>query len=175
VLEVPGIRLGRGQAIHSLESASKPTTSWLELILHPLGVRTSHKQPWTHLTHHSPDSGEATTFPHIVFSATHGKGYIQMAHFLGTPKLESRNSLEIVPVGVLRLWELITLDCRVQLQQGLNQSCSPRQDLSNVVLHFGIRCQEELNSRLLVHNLGCRCPNDQCEAIFDIYASRPFQ
>ncbi len=24
------------------------------------------------------------------------------------------------------------------------------------------------------HNLGCRCPNDQCEAIFDIYASRPF-
>jgi hypothetical protein len=25
------------------------------------------------------------------------------------------------------------------------------------------------------HNLGCRCPNGQCEAIFDIYASRPFQ
>jgi hypothetical protein len=25
------------------------------------------------------------------------------------------------------------------------------------------------------HNLGDRCPNDQCEAIFDIYASRPFQ
>jgi len=49
---------------------------------------------------------------------------------------------------------------------------------------------EEVNSRLLVvgsqaasltpgpsfaHNLGCKCPNDQCEAIFDIYASRPFQ
>jgi hypothetical protein len=25
------------------------------------------------------------------------------------------------------------------------------------------------------HNLGCRCPNDQCEAISDIYTSRPFQ
>jgi hypothetical protein len=25
------------------------------------------------------------------------------------------------------------------------------------------------------HNLGDRCPNGQCEAIFDIYASRPFQ
>ncbi len=25
------------------------------------------------------------------------------------------------------------------------------------------------------HNLGYRCPNDQCEAIFDIYASRTFQ
>jgi hypothetical protein len=24
----------------------------------------------THKTHHGPDSGEATTFPHIVFSAT---------------------------------------------------------------------------------------------------------
>ncbi len=25
------------------------------------------------------------------------------------------------------------------------------------------------------HNLGCKCPNDQCGSIFDIYASRPFQ
>ncbi len=25
------------------------------------------------------------------------------------------------------------------------------------------------------HNLGCRCPNDQWKAIFDIYALRPFQ
>ncbi len=25
------------------------------------------------------------------------------------------------------------------------------------------------------HNLGDRCPNGQCQAIFDIYASRPFQ
>ncbi len=24
------------------------------------------------------------------------------------------------------------------------------------------------------HNLGCRCPNDTCEAILDIYTSRPF-
>jgi hypothetical protein len=25
------------------------------------------------------------------------------------------------------------------------------------------------------HNLGCRCSNCQCEVIFDIYVSRPFQ
>jgi len=25
------------------------------------------------------------------------------------------------------------------------------------------------------HNLCCRCPNGSCEAIFDIYTSRPFQ
>jgi hypothetical protein len=31
--------------------------------MHPFGVGTSHGQPWTHLTHHGPDSGEATTFP----------------------------------------------------------------------------------------------------------------
>jgi hypothetical protein len=26
-----------------------------------------------------------------------------------------------------------------------------------------------------IHNLCCRCPNDSCKVIFDIYASRPFQ
>jgi len=46
---------------------------------------------WTHLTHHRRDSGEATTFPHIIFSAAFGGGYIQMALFPGTPKEESRN------------------------------------------------------------------------------------
>jgi len=58
------------------------------------------------------------------------------------------------------------------------------------MLHSSRQCQEEVDSRLLVvgsqtasltpspsfaHNLGCRCPNCQCEAIFDIYVSRPFQ
>jgi hypothetical protein len=56
--------------------------------------------------------------------------------------------------------------------------------------HSQIGCWKEVDSWLLVvgsqtasltpgpsfvHNLGCRCPNDQCEAIFDIYVSRPFQ
>ncbi len=108
----------------------------------------------------------------------------------GTPGLESRNCPEIVLGGVPGLWELITPDCKVWSQRGLNQTCSPRQDFSNDVSqsHFGGR--EEVDSRLLVvgsqtssltpdpsfaHNLGCRCPNGQCESIFDIYASRPFQ
>jgi hypothetical protein len=145
---------------------------------------------WTHKTHHGPDSGEATTFPHIVFSAALRRGYIQMALFPGTPKLKSRNCPEIVPVGVPGLWELITPDCRVRSQRGLNQSYSSPRELSNAVSHFRIGCRKEVDSRLLVvesqivnltpdpsfaHNLGCRCPNDQCEAILDIYASRPFQ
>jgi len=61
-----------------------------------------------HKTHHGPDSGEATTFPHIVFFATLRGDYIQMALFPGTLELESQNCPEIVPVGVPGLWELIT-------------------------------------------------------------------
>jgi hypothetical protein len=145
---------------------------------------------WTHLTHHGPDSGEATTFPLIVFSAALRRGYIQMAFFLGNPKLESRNCPETVPVGVPGLWELITPDCRVGSPRGLNRSYSPRRDLFIDVSHSQIECREEVDFRLLVvgsqignltpgpsfaHNLGFRCPNGQCKAIFDIYASRPFQ
>ncbi len=151
--------------------------------MHPLGVGTSHGQPWTHLTHHGLDSGEATTFPHVVFFAARDGGYIQMAHFLGTPKLESQNYPEIVPVGVLGLWELITPNCRIWSQRDLNQSCNHHRDLSNAMLHYQIGCWEEVDSRLLVvgsqtasltpgpsfaHNLGYKCPNDQYEAIFDI-------
>jgi len=76
------------------------------------------------------------------------------------------------------------------LQQGLNQTCSPRWDLSNGVSHSQLGGRKKVDSRLLVvrsqiasltpglsfaHNLGDRCPNEQCEAIFGIYASRPFQ
>jgi len=58
------------------------------------------------------------------------------------------------------------------------------------MLHAQIGRWEEVNSRLLMvgsqtgsltpgpsfaHNLGWRCPNCQCEGIFDIYVSRPFQ
>jgi hypothetical protein len=56
--------------------------------------------------------------------------------------------------------------------------------------HDQIGRREEVESQLLVvgnqtasltlgpsfaHNLRCRCPNRQCEGIFDIYVSRPFQ
>jgi hypothetical protein len=156
---------------------------WLVHILgHPwvLGQATGTSD---HKTHHSPDSGEATTFPHIVFSASLHWGYIQMALFPGTPKLESRNYPETVLGGVPGLWELITPDFQVWSRRGLNQSCSPRRDLSNALSHSPFGGPEEVDSRILVvgsqtaslipgpsftHNLGDRCPNGQCEAIFDI-------
>jgi hypothetical protein len=104
--------------------------------------------------------------------------------------LESRNCPEIVLGGVPGLWELITLDCGVWSRRSLNQTCIPHRDLFNDVLHSRFGGQEEVDSRILVvgsqtdnltsgpsfaHNLGYRCPNGQCEAIFYIYASRPFQ
>jgi len=168
---------------------NKPPTWLVHIPGHPwvLGQATGTLD---HETHHGLNSGEATTFPHIVFSAPFRRAYIQMALFPGTPNLESRNCPEIVLGGVLGLWELITLNCKVWSQQGLYQTCSPRRDLSKDVSHSPFGGQEEVDSRLLVvgsqtanltpgpsfaHNLGYRYPNDQCEAIFDIYASRPFQ
>jgi hypothetical protein len=116
--------------------------------------------------------------------------HARMSLFPGTPGLESRNCPETVPGGIPGLWELITPDYKVWSRRGLNQTCSPRRDLFNDVSHSQFGGQEEVDSRLLVvgsqtasltpgrsfaHNLGYRCSNDQCEAIFDIYASRPFQ
>jgi hypothetical protein len=106
-----------------------------------------------------------------------------MALFPGTPKLESRNCPEIVPVGVPGLWELISPDFQVRLERGLNQCCSSPRELSNSMSHSRFRRWEEVDSQLLVfgsqtgsltpgpsfaHNLGCRCPNGQCEASLDI-------
>jgi hypothetical protein len=157
--------------------------------MHVFGVGTSHGLTRIHLTHHGPDSGEATTFPLIVFFAAPRGGYIQMALFPGTPKLESRNCPEIVPVGVPGLWDLISPECQVRLER-LNQCCSSPRELSNAMSHSRCRRREEVDSRLLVvgsqtasltpgpsfaHNLGCRCPNGQCESSLDIYTSKPFQ
>ncbi len=108
----PEIRLGRRTRRSSLNLHPKQTTKWLDHIReHPwvLGQATGTLD---YKTHNGPDTGEATTFPHIVFSTLRG-GYIQMALFPGTPKLESQNCPETVPVGVPGLWELITPNCRV--------------------------------------------------------------
>jgi hypothetical protein len=51
------------------------------------GARINHEQTWTHKTHHTPNLGEATTFPLVVFSL-HGHGaYTQMSFCLKTSKL----------------------------------------------------------------------------------------
>jgi hypothetical protein len=139
------------------------------------------------MTHHGPDSGGATTILLIVFSVPLRRICIRMALFPGTPKVESRNCPGF---GLPGLWDIIASHPDLRSGQGLNQTCSPLRELSNFVFHFLRARWERVDSRLLVvgsqtgnltpgpsfaHNLGCRCPNDQCEAISDIYTSRPFQ
>jgi len=151
-----------------------------------LGVGTSHghfdtldsPRPGLGGSHHLP--------PYIILCSSprelHPNGTFSRDSQGGVPKLSR--------VGVPGLWELISPDCRVLSKRGLNQSCISLQELSNAMSHSIIGCWEEVYSRLLVvgsqtasltpgpsfaHNLGCRCPNDQCEAILDIYTSRPFQ
>jgi hypothetical protein len=82
---------------------SKPTTRRLIHIReHPL-VLGQVTGTWTHLTHHGPNSGEATTFPHIVFSVVLCQGYTSKWHFFpGLPKwnLETVATLTWPSVGV---------------------------------------------------------------------------
>jgi hypothetical protein len=145
-----------------------------------LGLATS---TWTHKTHHGPNLGVSHHLtPYSILCSSSRRG-----HPNGT---NSKWSPDFVPAGLPKLWTAITPDCRVGSRRGLNQSCSPRRDLFNAVSHSRIGHWEHIDSRLLVvgsqtasltpgpsfaHNLGCRCPNCQCEGIFDIYVSRIFQ
>jgi hypothetical protein len=139
------------------------------------------------MTHHSPNSGGATTILPIVFSVPLRHTCTRMALFRENPKVESRNCPGF---GLPGLWDIIASRPKLRSGRGLNQTCSPLRELSNAVSHSPSARRERVYSWLLVvgsqianltpgpsfaHNLGCKCPNDQCEAISDIYTSRPFQ
>jgi hypothetical protein len=145
-------------------------------------------QFWTHLTHHGLDSGEATTFPHILYFASLHGGHIQMTFCPGTPTRETVPKLS--RFGLPGLWQLITPCSDLRSGWGLKLTCSSPWELSNGVPHSACTHRGRVDSRLLVvgsqivsltpgpsfaHNVCCRCPNGPCEAIFDMYASRPFQ
>jgi len=106
----------------------------------------------------------------------------------------SRDSQGGVPqlfwFGLLGLCEFITICPDLQLGWSLKQTCSSPWDFYNDVLHSNCTHQGRVDSRLLVvesqtasltldpsfcHNLCCRCPNDSCKAIFDIYTLIVFQ
>jgi hypothetical protein len=129
------------------------------------------------MTHHGPDSGGVTTILPIVFSALLRRTHTQVVVCPGPPKVESRNSSDF---GLLGLWDIIASRRDLQSGQGLNQTCSPLRELSNAMLLSPSAHWERDDSQLLVvgsqiasltpspsfaHNLGCICPNDQCEAI----------
>jgi len=155
--------------------------------MHPFGVGTSPGWPWIHLTHHGPDSGEATTFPHIVFFALLRGTCIQMAFIPRTPKEESWNcpGLDSQNFGNSQLpaqtsdWDEVWSKLVALLKSFPTVYRTP-------FAHTGIgSIPDFLWSRVktislthgpsFAHNLCGRCPNGSCKAIFDIFTSRPFQ
>jgi hypothetical protein len=112
----------------------------------------------------------------------HPNGFLSRDSQNGVPKLSR--------FGLPGLWTVIASRPNLQSGRGLNQCCSSHRELFNVVSHSPSARWERVDSQLLVvgsqianltpgpsfaPNLGCRCPNDSCEAILDIYTSRPFQ
>ncbi len=84
----------------------------------------------------------------------------------------------------------ITSFAKLWSQCGLKQSCSPCQELFNDMWHVAWSQVNWVDSWLLVvgnqtanltpglsfaHNLFCRCPNEPCEPILDIYTLIAFQ
>ncbi len=128
-------------------------------------------------SHHLPPYSILCDSP----QSPHPNGYFSRDSRVGVPK--SRK------MGLSGLWSPITLRADLGSQCGLKQSCRSCRELSNAVLHSRIGHREGVHSRLLVvgsqtgsstpglsfgHNLCFRCPNEQCEPILDIYASRAF-
>ncbi len=140
----------------------------------------SLNSPWLGLggSHHLPPYS-------ILFSSPphlHPNDSISRDSQSGVPKLSR--------FGLLGLWAFITSCPKLGLRRGLNQSCSSPRELSNDVSHLTYTHWNWVDSQLLVvesqtaslilgpsfdHNLCCRCSNGSCEAISDIYTSRPFQ
>jgi len=100
----------------------------------------------------------------------------------GVPKLSR--------VGLSGLWASITSCLDLQMGWGLKKSCSSLWELSNAMLYSSCKRRNRVDSQLLVvgsqiasltpgpsfaNNLGYKSPNGSCEAILDIYTSRPFQ
>jgi hypothetical protein len=89
-------------------------------------ARMNHEQTRTHKTHHSPDLGETTTLPLIVFFVPGHKANTQMSFCpsqVGVPKFSK--------LGLLQLWRPITFCANLRLRWGLKQSRSLCQELFN--------------------------------------------
>jgi hypothetical protein len=82
-------RLTRNSLIHTdLHKPNKLVSAWLE----HFGAQTNHGQTQIHKIHRSPDLGEATNFPLIVYYVLGHGTNTQMSFCSRTPKWVSRNS-----------------------------------------------------------------------------------
>jgi len=100
----------------------------------------------------------------------------------GVPKLSR--------FGLPKICNIITIFSDLWSGWGLKLTYNSPWELSNDVSHSTCTHQGRVDSRLLMvgsqianltpglsfaHNLCCKCPNGQCEAIFNIYTSVAFQ
>jgi hypothetical protein len=144
------------------------------------GARVSHEHTQIQKTHHSPDLGEATTFPLIILFVISHKGYIQMSFCLRTPKL---GVSKLPRLGLLTFWKAIISCANLWLRWELKQNYSPHHNLSNDMWHPTYMHVFQGDSRLLVvgsqianltpnisfsHNLYLKYSNGSCELIVDI-------
>ncbi len=104
-----------------------------------------------------------------------------MAQIPRTPEMESRNCPSGTPITLnrhnSRLQSWIATRSEPQLQPS-SRSFQRRIALPNRTSgrHRFLTFSASLTpGPSFAHNLGYRCPNCQCEGIFDIYVSRPFQ
>jgi len=83
-------RLTSNSIIHT--NMHKPNNMSVNVELKHFGARMNHGQTQTHKTHHMSDLGEASTFPHIVYSMPGHWTNNQMLICLEILKWDSRNS-----------------------------------------------------------------------------------
>jgi hypothetical protein len=170
------------------------------LVLHPnptcwlVRIHSAHSWCWDkpRATLDSLDSprpglgGSHHLLPYSILCAS-----LSHLHPNGTFSQDSQSGVsKLSRFGLPRLWAFITSCSDLLLGWSLKQNCSSPRDLSNGVLHSTCTHRGQVDSRLLVvgsqtgsltlgpsfdHNLCCKCPNDSCEAILDIYTSRSFQ
>jgi len=145
-----------------------------------MGNTDSLDSPWPELggSHHLP----AYSILYVTPPHPRPNGFLSRDSQNGVPKLSR--------FGLLGLCDVITLCSDLQSGWGLKQNCSSPWELFNGVSHSPCTYRGRVDSRLLMfgsqtasltpklsfdHNLCCKYPNGLCEAIFDIYTSRPFQ
>jgi len=133
----------------------------------------SQDSPWPGLggSHHLP--------PYSILCASPRGSHPNGLFVLGLPK----GSLETAKVRLQQLCKAITSYSDLRSGWGLKQSCSSRQELSNIILHSICTHESRVNSQFFVigsqivnltpglsfyHNLCCKCPNKSCEPILDI-------
>jgi hypothetical protein len=154
-----GTPLVLGQAMGNLDSLDSPRP----------GLRGSHHLPPYSILYSSP----LRLYPNGTFSRDSQSGVSKLSQF-----------------ALPGLWASITSCSNLRLGWGLKQLIAlfdsfpkPWRTLSSDVgirsipdlLVVGSQTASLTPDPSFAHILSCRCPNGSCEAILDIYTSRPFQ